>query len=75
MSVDEADGQLRREYDAAHRRTGRVFEILRAMSLAPDVLSSSIRFYQRVMHREEGLSRRRRELLAVVVSAANDCHY
>ncbi len=31
--------------------------------------------YLAVMFGREGLSRRQRELLAVVVSRANDCHY
>ena len=32
-------------------------------------------FYQRIMFAREGLERRQREMLAVVVSRANDCHY
>ena len=45
------------------------------MSLAPSVLDSSMMLYQRVMFRRGGLSRMQREMLAVVTSAANDCHY
>ncbi len=75
ISVAEATGRLQRSYDAAIARAGRVFGIVRAMSLAPDVLDASMLLYQRVMFAPQGLSRAQRELLAVVVSARNDCHY
>jgi alkylhydroperoxidase family enzyme len=49
------------------------------MSLAPRVLDASMALYQRVMFAPSGagigLSRERRELLAVVVSRTNACHY
>lgn len=52
-----------------------MYRIVQAMSLAPAVLEASMRLYARIMTAREGLSRRRREMLAVVVSRANDCHY
>ena len=71
----EATGRLKKTYDAAVARAGRVFGILRTMSLDPAVLDSSMAFYQRVMYARAGLSRSQREMLATVVSRANDCHY
>ena len=70
-----AHGTLRRIYAAAVKRAGRVFHIVRAMSIAPPALEASLALYQRLMHGEGALPRRQRELLAVVVSRANDCHY
>jgi uncharacterized peroxidase-related enzyme len=75
VDVQEATGLLRREYDAALARAGKVFNIVRAMSLRPGVLQASMRLYREIMFGESGLSRAERELLAVVVSRANDCHY
>jgi alkylhydroperoxidase family enzyme len=72
---EEAQGVLRRVYEAAVRRAGKVFQIVRAMSLAPETLEASLGLYQRVMLAPGALPRRQRELLAVVVSRANDCHY
>lgn len=72
---DEATGALAQTYDAAMRRAGRVAGILRAMSLAPDVLEASMGMYLRVMFRKDGLTRRQREMLAVVTSRRNRCHY
>ncbi len=73
--VDEATGPLREEYDAAVGRAGKVFNIVKAMSLRPGVLKRSMELYKGIMFGPSGLSRQERELLAVVVSCENDCHY
>jgi alkylhydroperoxidase family enzyme len=75
IDVEEATGQLREEYDAAVGRAGKVFNIVKAMSLRPDVLRRSVELYKGVMLEPCGLSRQQRELLATVVSRANDCFY
>ena len=75
IAQGEATGRLKRSYDAALSRTGRVYGIVRTMSLAPAVLDASMGLYQRIMHAEQGLSRSQREMLATMVSRANDCHY
>ena len=75
VDEDEASGLLKDEYDAAVGRAGKVFNIVKAMSLRPGVLRRSMELYREAMHGRSGLSRVERELLAVVVSRANDCHY
>ena len=72
---EEARGPLRASYGRATARAGKVFQIVRAMSLAPGVLDASIELYLKIMYGPSGVSRRQREMLAVVVSTANDCHY
>jgi len=71
----EAGGPLKEEYDAAVERAGKVFNIVKAMSLRPAVLRASIELYREIMLGESGLSRQERELLATVASAAQSCHY
>jgi len=71
----EATGALKAEYDAAVERAGKVFNILKAMSLNPRVLRASMELYKEIMFGESGLSRRERELLATGTSAAQSCHY
>jgi uncharacterized peroxidase-related enzyme len=71
----EADGPLAEEYEAAVERAGKVFNILKAMSLRPGVLRASIALYREIMFGESGLSRQERELLATVASAEQSCHY
>jgi len=70
-----ATGRLRALYDAAIARAGKVFGIVRTMSPNPRVLEASMGFYRAVMFAPSPLSRRQREMLAVVTSRANDCHY
>jgi uncharacterized peroxidase-related enzyme len=71
----EAEGPLKEEYDAAIERAGKVFNILKAMSLRPGVLQASMALYREIMFGESGLSRKERELLATVASAEQGCRY
>jgi alkylhydroperoxidase family enzyme len=73
--VEEATGPLKQEYDAAIGRAGKVFNIVKAMSLRPGVLRRSMALYLGIMKGPSGLSRQERELIATVVSRENDCHY
>jgi alkylhydroperoxidase family enzyme len=75
IDVEEATGLLKEEYDAAVGRAGKVFNIVKSMSLRPGALKRSMDLYKEVMFGPSGLSRQERELLAVVVSRQNDCHY
>lgn len=75
IAPEEADGQVKKVYDDSVKRAGKLFQIVRAMSLSPAVMEASIELYKRIMYAREGLSRRQREMLAVVVSRANRCHY
>ncbi len=72
---DKADGLLGKIYEAALARAGRIFNIVRAMSLNPPVLRSSMGIYQSIMLGKSPLSRAQRELLSTVVSRINGCHY
>jgi alkylhydroperoxidase family enzyme len=72
---DDADGVLAREYDAALRRAGRVWNIVAIQSRTPEALKASMRMYVTLMHGPGPLTRSVREMLAVVTSQTNDCHY
>lgn len=74
-SVSEASGLLRKIYDEAITRAGKVYAIVRSMSLNPRVLRSSLGLYRDVMMGTSPLSRAQRELLATSVSRFNECHY
>lgn len=75
ISVEEAKGLLKRMYDAAIQRTGRIWGIVAIMSQNPPALKASMDFYGTLMKGASPLSRARREMLAVVVSSINRCHY
>ena len=71
----DATGELKQEYSRAAERAGKVFNILKIQSLNPESLHASMDLYLATMHAPSGLSRAERELLAVVVSWANNCFY
>jgi uncharacterized peroxidase-related enzyme len=75
VEPDDASGTLREEYDAAVARAGKVFNIVKSMSLRPEVLRRSMELYTAIMFGPSGLTRQERELIATVVSAANECYY
>ena len=72
---DQATGVLKRIYDEAIARAGKVFGILRIQSLNPGALEASMGMYKAIMFGPSPLPRARREMLATVVSRANDCFY
>lgn len=75
VPIEEADGLLKQQFDEAIKRAGRVWHIVHVMSLNPEMMRDSIRFYRTIMFGESPLSRVQRELLATVTSAELDCHY
>jgi len=75
IEIEDAEGIVKQEYDKGVRRSGRVFNILKIMSLSPTALKESMRMYLAIMYGESELSRAQREMLATVVSQVNHCHY
>jgi uncharacterized peroxidase-related enzyme len=75
ISPEEAHGELKREYDAAHERAGYIAHILRVQSLNHETLQASMALYKATMFGKSGLSRAEREMLATVVSQINECFY
>lgn len=75
IPVEEATGLLKKLFDAAVARAGRVWNITHVMSLAPRTMDASIGFYRAVMFGASPLSRLQREMLATVTAKAADCFY
>ncbi len=76
VDPSEATGLLKRLYDAAIQRAGKVFSVVRCQSLRPHVLRTSTNLYVELMHSSESpLARGQREMIATVVSRANGCFY
>ena len=75
ISLEEAKGALKGEYEAALKRAGRIWNIVSIMSQNPRAMKTSMDFYGALMFGSCPLSRSQREMLAVVVSAANGCIY
>ncbi|MFV1859420.1 MAG: hypothetical protein ACC647_08720 [Anaerolineales bacterium] len=75
VGISEATGELKRQFEAAIRRAGRVWHIVHIMSLNPPAMRASMQFYRTIMTGESPLSRVQREMLATVTSAELECFY
>lgn len=75
ISPEDADGLLDRIFQARTKAAGRLWEIVAIQSLNAESLRESMRMYGQIMFGESPLSRAQREMIAVVTSQANDCHY
>jgi len=69
---DVADGALKDAYARIVRALGRVIPFYRAYSVSPPHLHAHLDFYERVA-KLGVMSKRRREMIAVAVSATNGC--
>lgn len=72
---NDPSGILAKIYGAASGRAGEVAEILKVMSLRPDLLDSFMKFYVQLMKGPGELTSAEREWIAVLTSQVNDCHY
>jgi alkylhydroperoxidase family enzyme len=75
VAQDDATGALAAIYRDRTRDGGPLDNIIRAHSLNPNALRALMSFYNGVMHGDCAISLRRREMIAVTVSALNDCFY
>ena len=71
----DADDELAPVYERVAEPDGSVDHILRVHGLHPQCLDDHFDLYITAMKGRSPLSRPRREMIAVVVSAINECHY
>ena len=72
---EKPKGLLGRLYGEALKRAGKVWNIVRLMSLRPRQMQASMDLYRVAMFGDSGLSRGEREMIATVVSQLNQCFY
>lgn len=75
ISPAKATGELAEQYGRIRDASGRVANILAVQSLNPAALRAHYDLYRTLMFGPSELSRAQREMIAVVVSSANACHY
>lgn len=75
IQEDEAQGKLKELYDKYAEPSGEVDNILKIHSLNVKSLKAHFDLYAHLMRGRSDLSRVQREMIAVVASAANHCHY
>lgn len=72
---DEAAGRLGELYESYSTADGSVDHILKIHGLHPESMKGHYDLYRTLMYGRGPLTRRQREMIAVVVSAANHCRY
>ena len=75
IDESEATDALRKAFKQVTGSCKRVANILKVHSVHPEALSTHLALYLELMFAKSELTRAERELLAVAVSVANDCHY
>jgi len=75
LATAEASGELLEQYDRMRDPAGNVANILQVHSLNPAALRAHFDLYRTLMFARSELSRAQREMIAVVVSKTNECHY
>jgi uncharacterized peroxidase-related enzyme len=75
INEDDAQGELASLYKQVREPWGGVDNILKIHSLNPDSLRGHFELYKTLMRGRSDLSLVQREMIAVVVSAVNQCHY
>jgi hypothetical protein len=71
----DAQGELRLIYDSWRQRQGIVPNIVKAVSLRPDLLIANDEFRHALIWGASGLGRRREEMIATLISHLVGCTY
>lgn len=75
VDENEAGDALRNVYARVKGSRGKVANILAVHSLHPPALQAHMDLYMAIMFGSSGLTREEREMIAVVVSSADQCPY
>lgn len=72
---NQAEGRLREIYDEIIDKRGKLASIHTIQSLRPESIKKHMDLYMEIMFTSSPLKRWQREMIAVVVSNANNCRY
>ncbi|MBT4661071.1 MAG: peroxidase [Candidatus Marinimicrobia bacterium] len=71
----DANGSLKDQYAKLKDSRSGVDNILKIHSLNPESLDAHVRLYKTIMYGKSPIRRVNREMIAVLVSSINQCHY
>ena len=75
IDEDRAQGQLQETYEKIAHTRGGVADVMKVQSLNAHALAAHFELYRTLLFGPSELDRRTREMIGVVVSAANNCSY
>lgn len=71
----DANGSLKDQYAKLKDSRSGVDNILKIHSLNPESLAAHVQLYKTIMYGKSPIRRVNREMIAVLVSSINQCHY
>ena len=75
IKYEDASGELKAIYDDLIKSRGKLADVHTIQSLNPETIVSHMKLYMDIMFGQSPLKRDQREMIGVVVSAANNCSY
>src|SRR6056297_3042592 len=75
IQPEEATDRLKEIYDELVKKRGKLADVHKIQSLRTESIVAHMDLYMEIMFTKSELSRAEREMMAVVVSAANGCEY
>ncbi|HIF82607.1 MAG TPA: peroxidase [Candidatus Marinimicrobia bacterium] len=75
INEGDANGSLKDQYEKLKDSRNGVDNILKIHSLNPESLDAHVRLYKTIMYGKSPIRRVNREMIAVLVSSINQCHY
>ena len=75
IEPEQAEGELKNIYEELIQKRGKLAEVHKIQSLNPQSIVDHMDLYMTIMFGRSPLKRYQREMVAVVVSAANECRY
>ncbi|RME19666.1 MAG: peroxidase [Candidatus Zixiibacteriota bacterium] len=75
ISYDDASDELKKLYEQYGGADRTPANIVRIACHNPKAMEGHVNFYRAIQHSKSPLSRQQREMIAVVVSGINHCHY
>ncbi len=72
---ESAKGELREIYDGLIKSRGKIADVHMIQSLNPESITRHMDLYMTIMFGESPIKRVHREMMAVIVSKANQCEY
>jgi uncharacterized peroxidase-related enzyme len=75
IPYEDSENKLREIYDDVLKKRGKLAEVIKIQSLSPQSIVDHMNLYMTIMFGKSPLKRAQREMIAVVVSIANNCEY
>ncbi|UCE80700.1 MAG: peroxidase-related enzyme [Methanobacteriota archaeon] len=75
LDPDTATGRAKEVFDRIESERGHIANVFKVEGMEPEILDHQVEIYEHLMMGPGPLSREEREMIAVIVSAANKCAY